>query len=840
MKRWLFSLLLVTLPATAQSNVAGLLYASNFATWTVPQGNQGLTSWSSPSQCTVTSGGTTFRAFSVGVPITLNDSEVPTNTEVVTPTEVAYNGFGCSISAAMTHPHKSFYFTTGTAGLGEALSFAGMQPYQVVLTPDWQRLGGTTGMITAAKGNTSVSISDQRTATIEPYLWNGSVYVQTPFSGGGSTKVVYASTIAGVTTGVTVTPGSSASGTTDSAAAINTAIAGGNVDLEVDSGFALSASLVLSSNTTIHCVAPQYGFIMQAAANAPIFANAHPEAPTTASGTGGFLVSNIVDQNIRISGCQLNFNATQAVTGNGGYSVPHMTNPATGLFITGTFFLGVQNVTVDHNEAYDSGTFALFFTNSQNIHVTDNYVHQPTPVVLLKATDGVHFIGPDQFLWVQGNRINAGDDSIAFNADDGNRPGSGDPNYDYAHGGLWTPVQWGPITDFHEDSNTLDSCLYGGRLLSATELIDRGTITNLSGTCTDYIENISDPYTGLGAGNMGNITMDNINVPVGPQTAGWGAAIPLNSTIQNLQIRGLKYANPGSANPIINHTAGTVGILSIRDWDLNTPISTFTTGIALAGGSVTSFALSGINWNDISSGSGNFVAGSAVPTAMTCSNYAGPNRLIPASGFVPTYENGDCFTNTYPAASTIYVNTTFNEHTATTLLATTTPATCTNGCTGTWTAAAGGPSAGQWAYSTSSATISGNCTSGGADDFCPVYINAGVANYTVRVNVTTLGAFGIVLRWTDNANFVTLLMNGGNATLYDVVGGTTTAIVTCTGCGGAAGLFTVVISGTSVSFTTPSGSDSGTISSSNTSDNVGINQNGVGTTVISSFSVKSN
>jgi Concanavalin A-like lectin/glucanases superfamily len=185
MKSWLLALVLLFTPiAYAQSNVAGLLCASNFATWTVPQGNQGLTSWSSPSQCTVTSGGTTFRAFAVGVPVTLNDAEVPANTEVVTPVEVGNNGFGCSISVPMTHPHKSFYFTTATAGLGEALSFAGTQPYQIVLTPDWQRLGGTTGMITAAVGNSNVSISDQRTATIEPYIWNGSVYVQTPFSGG--------------------------------------------------------------------------------------------------------------------------------------------------------------------------------------------------------------------------------------------------------------------------------------------------------------------------------------------------------------------------------------------------------------------------------------------------------------------------------------------------------------------------------------------------------------------------------------------------------------------------------------------------------------------------------
>ena len=143
---------------------------------------------------------------------------------------------------------------------------------------------------------------------------------------------------------------------------------------------------------------------------------------------------------------------------------------------------------------------------------------------------------------------------------------------------------------------------------------------------------------------MGNITLDNINVPVGPQSAGWGAAIPLNSTIQSLQIRGMHYTNPGSTNPIINHTAGAVGILSLRDWDINTQSSSFTIGVDLAGGTVSQFALSGTNWND--AGTGHLVGGSVVPTFITCSSYAGPNRLL-ASGFAPSIQNGDCFTNTY-------------------------------------------------------------------------------------------------------------------------------------------------------------------------------------------------
>lgn len=184
MKKLIFLLFLIPHFLHAQANIAGLLYASNFAGWSVPQGNQGLMSWTSPSFCTVTSGGATFRAFAVGVPVTLNDAEVPSNTEVITPIQANYSGFGCSISATMTHPHKSFYFTTATAGLGEAITFAGSAKYQVVLTPDWTRLGGTTSTVTSSTvGNTNVTILDQRTADLSYYTWSGSAYVNSTFGG---------------------------------------------------------------------------------------------------------------------------------------------------------------------------------------------------------------------------------------------------------------------------------------------------------------------------------------------------------------------------------------------------------------------------------------------------------------------------------------------------------------------------------------------------------------------------------------------------------------------------------------------------------------------------------
>jgi hypothetical protein len=185
-------LLLCALCGVAQAqnlgpaNLAGLLYASNFAQWSVPQGDQGAFTWSNSDICKVHSAGATFYAFAVGVPVQIVDTGNPAHDETVTPTIVNIGTSGCSISVHPTYTHNSFYFTSATAGLNEALVFAGSQNYQVVVTPDFTRLGGTTANITGAPGNSNVTILDERSSVIIPYLWSGSVYVANPFASGGN------------------------------------------------------------------------------------------------------------------------------------------------------------------------------------------------------------------------------------------------------------------------------------------------------------------------------------------------------------------------------------------------------------------------------------------------------------------------------------------------------------------------------------------------------------------------------------------------------------------------------------------------------------------------------
>jgi hypothetical protein len=647
--------------------------------------------------------------------------------------------------------------------------------------------------------------------------------------------VIYASKIAGVTPGVSVVPGSSAIGTVDSSTAINNVIAGGNVDLEVDSGFALSNSLFLYSNTTIHCTTPQNGFIMQAAANKPVFINAHPTSPTTANGTGGYLVSNFGDSNIRVIGCQINENSTQSVTGSNVLGTPHVVNPATGYFVMGVEFYGVNGLVFAHNEVYDSGAFAVYGSNDQYVYNQFNYIHQPTPTVHRKNTDGFHFDGPDQFIFATGNRINAGDDSISYCADDGNVPGSGDPNGPY----IKPVVKWGNMTDIEDTDEIFDSTFFGIRLLSTNDLMDRITFTNINGLACGNTGTFQAAYPSVGPGNLGTIKVDGWNVVTSGACNDYGQPynISLSENIASLTLAHVQLTNPGANWPVISQTGGNIALLSLRDWDLFTATSGGFSNVMSfsAGAAINQISASGINWIDSPAHAASyFASGAGNDAVFTLSNYAGPNRVL-ASGYAPTITNGDAFSNTYPL---VYVSTVFNEASVGTALAGTAPATCAHGCTGNWTAASGGPTTGAWAYSAgNTVTNSGVCASGGTTHFCPVYINAGVSNYTVDAYVATIGDFSFALRWTNSSNLIAIVMNGGNFTALDCVSGTCTQVATTPLAG--PGTYAVTLNGNYIALYTPTGFASGAVSSSNTGNLVGINQNNTSATtaVLNGFTI---
>jgi hypothetical protein len=678
----------------------------------------------------------------------------------------------------------------------------------------------------APSGSCSQNLPDEQVVgTGALYSCQNGTWGQISGSGGGSLlsqKVVYVSKLSSIPASVAVVPGSSATGTTDASSIINTAISGGNVDLEVDGGYALSTNLVVSSNTTIHCIAPQYGFIMQAAANVPVIMNAHQNAPTTSSGTGGYLVSSIGDTNIRINGCQLNLNSTQSVTGTNGSSVPHSVNPSTGQGVPGVMFGAVQGLFFENNEVYDTGSVGFFASNAQNVRVVSNYIHQPTPLVQEKNTDGVHFIGPDDQLYVQNNTINAGDDSIAYNADDNNveTPSSAP---------AW--VKNGPITNVHDDNNFILASSFGLRLYSGTSLIDNVEVSNLHGSACGNTGTF-EANSGVGVGNVGTVRINGWNLPTSGTCNVYSQPYNfiISENIQSLQLSAVQLANPGVNWPVLTQAAGNVGILSLRDWDLNTQSSTFSNVVALSGGTIGQLASSGMNWYDASANTGSFFSGSVVPAILTCSNYAGPNRLL-ASGFVPAMENGDCFTNTY---ATVYINTVFSEASSGTNLAGTTPATCAHGCTGSWSL----PSGTDLTYQTGGGVATS--TVNGAFDV----MTSGATNGVFRFNESACsGSSSIcqyVLRGTNASNKVIVSITTGNSTcIYDDVSGTPTSLA----CGGSGplGNYTVTFNGTQISVLDPNSTTIGPVTTANTTGTqVGLGAAASTNMKVLSMSVKSN
>lgn len=184
--RWMFVAAVclgIAVPSVAQGTTGGILYASDFNQWTLPQGvgpASGTIAWPSAQVCQVsTTSGYSFTAPKIGRKLTIVDSGTPAHTETVTPTQVVVGPGGCSITATMAYAHLSYTVKSGTAGLQEALDYQAILPQGalVVLTPPWTLAGGTTSLITAAYGTPTVSILDERNSCLVPYALSGSNYV---------------------------------------------------------------------------------------------------------------------------------------------------------------------------------------------------------------------------------------------------------------------------------------------------------------------------------------------------------------------------------------------------------------------------------------------------------------------------------------------------------------------------------------------------------------------------------------------------------------------------------------------------------------------------------------
>lgn len=197
MKKILLALAAIaSLCANVQAqNVEGQVVASQYGEFRVQGEGNGFSF--DPAACQVAGGGKNFPAFSLGAPIKIVDGN-PSLTEIATPVGVFITSSYCSVSMTTANQHQSFYLTSGTGGLQEALNAAKIRvggPNTIILNAEWYELvapGNPATVIGAVTGGTGWGLVDVTTAPYTNYTWNGTHFVSA--GSGGSVASVFGRT----------------------------------------------------------------------------------------------------------------------------------------------------------------------------------------------------------------------------------------------------------------------------------------------------------------------------------------------------------------------------------------------------------------------------------------------------------------------------------------------------------------------------------------------------------------------------------------------------------------------------------------------------------------------
>jgi hypothetical protein len=174
-------------------NIEGQIVAAQFGEFQVPAVGDGFKF--PPATCQVSGGGRNFNAFAMGAPIKIVDSD-PSLTEIATPVAVFIDS--CAVSLPTVHSHESFYLTSGTGGLQEAITNGidrGGGPNTIILNAEWYTLvapSSPSAVIASVHGNTTLGLVDVTTTPYTSYAWNGSSYVATSAGGGATTPATTA------------------------------------------------------------------------------------------------------------------------------------------------------------------------------------------------------------------------------------------------------------------------------------------------------------------------------------------------------------------------------------------------------------------------------------------------------------------------------------------------------------------------------------------------------------------------------------------------------------------------------------------------------------------------
>ena len=321
--------------------------------------------------------------------------------------------------------------------------------------------------------------------------------------------------------------------------------------------------LVVYSNTWVEAM-PGCGLMLATSNNMPLFRNAN------------FTTNAPEDENITISGGVYNFNGykqSHDIAAHDGYI---------GGWVCGMEFIGVNNLTIKDTYLHNASTIMVRIQNCYDVAVRNTEIDAGSFPPINR--DGWHFNGPCGNITMENLKIDAGDDGIAFNANEPviNGPGVAVTN--------WTPLFWagGPITNVTvRNVNYIGSCLSATRLLSSGSLIDNVSYDGLHGTVTvrfASIDNYQESPTNMvpiGNANLGSIRFANIDVElIGGGQNHQGTFDVSNAGITNLVIDGWyrnsypsNYNWPGGLIVGLNIAQSTTiyDTLSLKNWSMAAP-----------------------------------------------------------------------------------------------------------------------------------------------------------------------------------------------------------------------------------------------------------------------------
>ena len=172
---------------------------------------------------------------------------------------------------------------------------------------------------------------------------------------------------------------------------------------------------------------------------------------------------------------------------------------------------GVENLTLRNVTVHDSPSYAYHLATVRHVVVdgcrveVGGTVNNPT-IIYNSNQDGLHINGPASDIRVTGFSGMSGDDLIALNANDGHQSGNA-PRRLYS---VWNNCVWhGDITDCVFDRCKLENGLFGYRLLTITDVIDRIQILHTQGGTFQNSLTI-DIFPGIGpqTGRVGTVLVD--------------------------------------------------------------------------------------------------------------------------------------------------------------------------------------------------------------------------------------------------------------------------------------------------------------------------------------------